>query len=238
MAKKEATATQGDAEESKKAPSAKKTATAKRKAAAKPAAAGTKRKTAAKKEEPAAPVEAVDDETTLDDDDQDMPAELDELDEDLDDEPAEDDMDEESSDENDMDESDADDEEDDAEAEKPEPPKAKGAFVVRDDDDDDNLTPSGNPKRRVIAAGATADPVKDYLKQIGRVSLLNAEQEVDLSERIEAGLYAQHLLDTESEGMDFKRKRELKWAANDGKKANKKSRFDLKRTNNKLLEIE
>ena len=219
MAKKEATATQGDAEESKKAPSAKKTATAKRKAAAKPAAAGTKRKTAAKKEEPAAPVEAVDDETTLDDDDQDMPAELDELDEDLDDEPAEDDMDEESSDENDMDESDADDEEDDAEAEKPEPPKAKGAFVVRDDDDDDNLTPSGNPKRRVIAAGATADPVKDYLKQIGRVSLLNAEQEVDLSERIEAGLYAQHLLDTESEGMDFKRKRELKWAANDGKKA-------------------
>ena len=49
----------------------------------------------------------------------------------------------------------------------------------------------------MIAAGATADPVKDYLKQIGRVSLLNAEQEVDLSERIEAGLYAQHLLDTE-----------------------------------------
>ena len=90
---------------------------------------------------------------------------------------------------------------------------------MRDDDDDENLTPSGNPKRRVIAAGATADPVKDYLKQIGRVSLLNAEQEVDLSERIEAGLYAQHLLDTESDGMDFKRKRELKWAANDGKKA-------------------
>ena len=64
---------------------------------------------------------------------------------------------------------------------KPEEPKEKGAFVVRDDDDDDNLTPSGNPKRRVIAAGATADPVKDYLKQIGRVNLLNAEQEVDLS---------------------------------------------------------
>ncbi|KAB5912161.1 RNA polymerase sigma factor, partial [Bifidobacterium adolescentis] len=102
---------------------------------------------------------------------------------------------------------------------KPEQPKEKGAFVVRDDDDDDNLTPSGNPKRRVIAAGATADPVKDYLKQIGRVNLLNAEQEVDLSERIEAGLYAQHLLDTESDKMDFKRRRELKWAANDGKRA-------------------
>ena len=63
------------------------------------------------------------------------------------------------------------------------------------------------------------DPVRQYLKRIGRVSLLNAEQEVDLSERIEAGLYAQHLLDTESEGMSFKRKRELKWAAADGKKA-------------------
>ena len=97
--------------------------------------------------------------------------------------------------------------------------KVKGAFVVDDSDDDENVTPSGNPKRRVVTAGATADPVKDYLKQIGRVSLLNAEQEVDLSERIEAGLYAQHLLDTEGEDMDFKRRRELKWAANDGKKA-------------------
>lgn len=99
-------------------------------------------------------------------------------------------------------------------------PDAKGAFVVSDnDDDDDNLTPSGNPKRRVITAGATADPVKDYLKQIGRVSLLNAEQEVDLSERIEAGLYAQHLLDMNGDAMSFKERRELKWAANDGKKA-------------------
>lgn len=102
---------------------------------------------------------------------------------------------------------------------KPETPKEKGAFVVSDSDDEEDVTPSGNPKRRVVTTGATADPVKDYLKQIGRVSLLNAEQEVDLSERIEAGLYAQHLLDTESEGMDFKRKRALKWAASDGKKA-------------------
>ncbi|WP_033514187.1 RNA polymerase sigma factor [Bifidobacterium pullorum] len=110
-------------------------------------------------------------------------------------------------------------EDEDEHQDKPEEPKEKGAFVVRDDDDDDNLTPSGNPKRRVVATGATADPVKDYLKQIGRVSLLNAEQEVDLSERIEAGLYAQHLLDTEGDQLDFKRRRELKWAANDGKKA-------------------
>lgn len=129
------------------------------------------------------------------------------------------------SDEDDLAESEGDPEpEDDEEDEEAEPEdhvvtQAKGAFVVRDDDDDDNVTPSGNPKRRVVATGATADPVKDYLKQIGRVNLLNAEQEVDLSERIEAGLYAQHLLETEGENLDFKRRRELKWAANDGKKA-------------------
>lgn len=100
--------------------------------------------------------------------------------------------------------------------------EAQGAFIVNDNkenDDDNTLTPSGNPKRKVIATGATADPVKDYLKQIGRVSLLNAEQEVDLSERIEAGLYAQHLLNEATEEMPFKRRRELQWAAADGKKA-------------------
>ncbi|EIK82968.1 RNA polymerase sigma factor [Gardnerella pickettii 00703Bmash] len=123
---------------------------------------------------------------------------------------------------NNLDDISEDEDSEDSEENKPEAPQvpqAKGAFIVRDDDDDDNLTPSGNPKRRVIATGATADPVKDYLKQIGRVSLLNAEQEVDLSERIEAGLYAQHLLDTQIDQMEFKRKRELKWAAADGKKA-------------------
>ena len=126
----------------------------------------------------------------------------------------------------DYEDDDDDDEEEDDKSDVPDISKQKGAFVVSDDDDDDeDVKPRrrrgkiGNPKRRVVTAGATADPVKDYLKQIGRVSLLNAEQEVDLSERIEAGLYAQHLLDTEGDTMDFKRKRELKWAANDGKKA-------------------
>ncbi|NEG79248.1 RNA polymerase sigma factor [Bifidobacterium avesanii] len=158
----------------------------------------------------------VEDADDLDDVDANLDADdLDDVDDDLDDVDEDDDEDDDSEDE------DVEDEDDEESKPKQEeiPPQAKGAFVVRDDDDDDNLTPSGNPKRRVIAAGATADPVKDYLKQIGRVSLLNAEQEVDLSERIEAGLYAQHLLDTESDKMDFKRKRELKWAASDGKKA-------------------
>lgn len=102
-------------------------------------------------------------------------------------------------------------------------PLEEGAFVVSEKDDDDeeeSVTPAGNPKRRILTTGATSDPVKDYLKQIGRVNLLNAQQEVDLSERIEAGLYAQHLLDTTpADQMTFQRKRELKWAANDGRKA-------------------
>lgn len=155
-----------------------------------------------------------DDEIMIDEEDID-------LDDDLDDVDDHDHMDDDEDDEHDTDDDAVDDEEDDEEDEpKPEEPKAKGAFVVRDDDDDETLAPTGkNPKRRVVTSGATADPVKDYLKQIGRVSLLNAEQEVDLSERIEAGLYAQHLLETEGDTLDFKRKRELKWAASDGKKA-------------------
>lgn len=114
------------------------------------------------------------------------------------------------------------DDDEDAEPQEEKQPTEEGAFVVseKDDDEDDSLTPAGNPKRRVLTTGATSDPVKDYLKQIGRVNLLNAEQEVDLSERIEAGLYAQHLLNTSpAEDLTFQRRRELRWAANDGKKA-------------------
>ena len=223
MATKETTASTEQADltdkttSTKKAPSRK--ASTKKAAAKKTPATKTPRKTTAKKKAPAKRQdEPIEDEDTLDgDEDQVDEADLDDFDDDLDDVDAEDD--EADLDEDEESEPEDDEDEDDEERKKPEEPKEKGAFVVRDDDDDDNLTPSGNPKRRVIAAGATADPVKDYLKQIGRVSLLNAEQEVDLSERIEAGLYAQHLLDTEASQMDFKRRRELKWAANDGKKA-------------------
>ena len=223
MATKETTASTEQADltdkttSTKKAPSRK--ASTKKAAAKKTPATKTPRKTTARKKAPAKRQdEPIEDEDTLDgEEDQVDEADLDDFDDDLDDVDAEDD--EADLDEDEESEPEDDEDEDDEERKKPEEPKEKGAFVVRDDDDDDNLTPSGNPKRRVIAAGATADPVKDYLKQIGRVSLLNAEQEVDLSERIEAGLYAQHLLDTEASQMDFKRRRELKWAANDGKKA-------------------
>ncbi|EFA23403.1 RNA polymerase sigma factor RpoD [Bifidobacterium gallicum DSM 20093 = LMG 11596] len=195
-------------------PAAKKTAAKASSTAKKTTEAAKKPRKATKKVE-----ESEDEELTIDveDDDDELTDEDLDLDSDIDNTDVPDDDDDEDSDTS---EPEDDEDEDEADSE-PQEPKEKGAFVVRDDDDDDEpvVRPGRNPKRRVVTTGATADPVKDYLKQIGRVSLLNAEQEVDLSERIEAGLYAQHLLDTESEGMSFARKRELKWAANDGKKA-------------------
>ena len=220
MATKETTASMEQADLTEKTTSTKKAATrkasTKKSAAKKTPATKTPRKTTAKKSAPAKKEEEQIEDDVLDDEDAQVDdPDLDDFDDDLDDVDSDDNDDLDDDEESEPD----DDDEEEEERKKPEEPKEKGAFVVRDDDDDENLTPSGNPKRRVIAAGATADPVKDYLKQIGRVSLLNAEQEVDLSERIEAGLYAQHLLDTESDQMDFKRKRELKWAANDGRRA-------------------
>ncbi|WP_129360924.1 MULTISPECIES: RNA polymerase sigma factor [Micrococcaceae] len=86
-------------------------------------------------------------------------------------------------------------------------------FVISTTDDDDE------PAQRVIAPGATADPVKDYLKQIGKVSLLNAEQEVDLAMRIEAGLYAEHKLKDNKDSLSAKERKELRWVIHDGKRA-------------------
>ena len=92
--------------------------------------------------------------------------------------------------------------------------KKKGnSFTVSDSDETDE------PAQRVTVAGATADPVKDYLKQIGKVALLNAAEEVDLARRIEAGLYAQHQLETESENLTSKMRRDLHSLAIDGQHA-------------------
>ncbi len=74
------------------------------------------------------------------------------------------------------------------------------------------------PEQTVLTAGATADPVKDYLKQIGRVALLNAELEVELATRVEAGLFAEEKLKNEKK-IDKKLKRELEWIVEDGKRA-------------------
>ncbi|WP_122260576.1 RNA polymerase sigma factor [Ornithinimicrobium cerasi] len=92
------------------------------------------------------------------------------------------------------------------------PSKDDDSYVLSSADDDDA------PAQQVVTAGATADPVKDYLKQIGKVALLNAEQEVELAKRIEAGLFAEEKLNS-GEKIDAKLKRELWWISNDGKNA-------------------
>jgi RNA polymerase primary sigma factor len=84
-------------------------------------------------------------------------------------------------------------------------------FVFGDDDDD-------LPAAQVAVAGATADPVKDYLKQIGKVPLLNAEQEVELAKRIEAGLFAEEKL-AEGSGLTTDQRIDLEWIAEDGRRA-------------------
>ena len=85
-------------------------------------------------------------------------------------------------------------------------------FVFGDDDED-------LPAAQVAVAGATADPVKDYLKQIGKVPLLNAEQEVELAKRIEAGLFAEEKLAERGAGLTREQQRDLEWIAEDGRRA-------------------
>jgi RNA polymerase primary sigma factor len=85
-------------------------------------------------------------------------------------------------------------------------------FVLSDEDDADE------PAAQVAQAGATADPVKDYLKQIGKVPLLNAEQEVELAKRIEAGLFAEDKLNVPA-SPNPKLRRELEVIAADGRRA-------------------
>ncbi|WP_275937212.1 RNA polymerase sigma factor [Streptosporangium subroseum] len=86
----------------------------------------------------------------------------------------------------------------------------EGVSSVKTSAEEDDLTP---------AASASTDPVKDYLKQIGRVPLLNAEQEVELAKRIEAGLFAAEQLGTDGERLLADVRAELEWIAEDGLRA-------------------
>lgn len=105
----------------------------------------------------------------------------------------------------------------DEEEAKPIPvePHPTGALVLRASDDEDEI-----PVYSSTITGATADPVKDYLKQIGKVALLNAAEEVELAMRIEAGLFAEEKLSHMSE-VEKKSQlgRELQWVARDGQRA-------------------
>ena len=108
------------------------------------------------------------------------------------------------------------DDEDDEDAAKPSftEPLPTGAIVISSKDEEEV------PVYSTQITGATADPVKDYLKQIGKVPLLNAAEEVELAMRIEAGLFAEeklsHMTAAEKSnqlGLD------LQWVARDGQRA-------------------
>jgi RNA polymerase primary sigma factor len=82
----------------------------------------------------------------------------------------------------------------------------------------DNKKEDDIPVQTISITGATADPVKDYLKQIGKVALLNAELEVDLAKRIEAGLFAEEKLATDKK-LSKEMHKDLTWVAKDGQRA-------------------
>ena len=86
-------------------------------------------------------------------------------------------------------------------------------FTLSEADDADE------PEQQVMAAGATADPVKDYLKQIGKVALLNAEQEVELAKRIEAGLFADEKINEQQAKIKATQVDDFEWIAEDGRRA-------------------
>lgn len=140
--------------------------------------------------------------------------------EDVDDLDLDDDDEDDEVDEDDEDEAD----EDDEDLDKPKSGRGKGrkteeedrtavrsgGFVVSDSDDTDE------PVQKVTVAGATADPVKDYLKQIGKVNLLSAAEEVDLARRIEAGLFAEQKIKRAGDEIPSKLRRELQIIVQDG----------------------
>ncbi|MEU4420371.1 RNA polymerase sigma factor [Actinoplanes sp. NPDC024001] len=87
---------------------------------------------------------------------------------------------------------------------------------------DDEESEALKQARRDAELTASADSVRAYLKQIGKVPLLNAEQEVELAKRIEAGLYAAERLRAADEGeetLERNFERDLKWINRDGERA-------------------
>jgi RNA polymerase primary sigma factor len=107
--------------------------------------------------------------------------------------------------------------EDEEIAEPSEKDKASGDFVW-DEEESEALRQA----RKDAELTASADSVRAYLKQIGKVALLNAEEEVELAKRIEAGLYATQLM-TEvaerGEKLPAAQRRDMAWICRDGDRA-------------------
>ncbi len=108
-------------------------------------------------------------------------------------------------------------EEDETTEEPTEKDKASADFVW-DEEESEALRQA----RKDAELTASADSVRAYLKQIGKVALLNAEEEVELAKRIEAGLYATHtmeLLTEKGEKLPVAQRRDLNWITRDGNRA-------------------
>ncbi|OBK74200.1 RNA polymerase sigma factor [Mycobacterium sp. 1274761.0] len=106
---------------------------------------------------------------------------------------------------------------DDEIAEPSEKDKASGDFVW-DEEESEALRQA----RKDAELTASADSVRAYLKQIGKVALLNAEEEVELAKRIEAGLYATQLmaeLAEKGEKLPAAQRRDMMWICRDGDRA-------------------
>jgi RNA polymerase primary sigma factor len=107
--------------------------------------------------------------------------------------------------------------EDDDIAEPSEKDKASGDFVW-DEEESEALRQA----RKDAELTASADSVRAYLKQIGKVALLNAEEEVELAKRIEAGLYATQLMTEiadKGEKLPAAQRRDMAWICRDGDRA-------------------
>jgi RNA polymerase primary sigma factor len=88
--------------------------------------------------------------------------------------------------------------------------------------DDEEESEALRQARKDAEMTASADSVRAYLKQIGKVALLNAEEEVDLAKRIEAGLYGAERLrqaDEANEKLALQIRRDLRWIVRDGERA-------------------
>ena len=168
------------------------------------------------------------------DDDDDIDMDHSDLDDDLDDDVDHDDLDH----DDDLDSDDLDDEsgldEDEMDDDHPSSPIKRTNDSSTDDDDDDDDSDNGNfvwdedesaalrQARKDAELTASADSVRAYLKQSGKVALLNAEQEVSLAQRIEAGLYANHKLEelkVSNTKLSPAQSRDLRSIARDGRKA-------------------
>lgn len=168
------------------------------------------------------------------DDDDDIDMDHSDLDDDLDDDVDHDDLDH----DDDLESDDLDDEsgldEDEMDDDHSSSPIKRTNDSSTDDDDDDDDSDNGNfvwdedesaalrQARKDAELTASADSVRAYLKQIGKVALLNAEQEVSLAQRIEAGLYSNHKLEelkASNTKLSPAQSRDLRSIARDGRKA-------------------